>query len=372
MYKKMKYMVYVIFFLMIVFMTMVLFTQSKQNSTQKNTQDTAKQESEQKTEVSVQQTEAEMPLETQEKTYTGKSTINNTLSFNAKDVPLQKEKTKEQSADMTREHYYLIRSSKFTTINTQYDKDFGIITKDVSGTNNSAVAQQLNKNSILLYIFDNSQKVVYKKLIKNDTNIEVKPFFLSFNGKNMTLKIQENTKKSNPNIQTFEFKEAEAPDSDWDIVLAGTSETKPGVVYMNNTPATRYQVINKVKLKDTNFYIVSYLNPKLYQNPGYINRSFYIYREDNGKLTNVYHLFNRSNKANEDVNNVIEYTIQGSELWVGHKGNGNLIRKIPIERLFSTYSKVPSEAIRFAPKAYVTETDTDISIIDVSPSMIKN
>lgn len=369
MYKKMKYLLYVVIFLIVCFMTMAVFTQSKNSKQQKNEQ--IGQEAIQVTETPII-SEANVEItetEQQNQTRSEKSVINNSITFKPDDTNSSIKKTPEKTTSIEEKKYYIIRSSRFNTINTRYDK-FGIITENGKYT---AVAQQLGYNGILLYIFDGTDNIVWKRLIKNSTNAGIAPLELTFSGKNIILKAQESTpQKVKENIQTFEFNEAEAPDSEWDVVLTKNTQSNPDIIYPNNTIASRYKTIKKIQFDDRDYYIISYINPRLYQNKGYANRSFYLYKNYNNKLVNIYHLFDRSNRISEDVNNKIEYTITGNELWIAYNGSARAIRKIPKNMLMNASTRLQSEDIIFAPKSSVSETNIDISISkDNSGSMTK-
>lgn len=280
MYTKTKYLLY---FALIIFVFFFFLAVSKQ-SDQKILKETSLI-SQRNNMSSIVQEQTVENIENQEQNFASVTPDNTTIIENFSESPQQLEIQNIDRAKVLK--YYTINSSKFETIYTS-SKDFGFIV-DLFYKNYYAIAQSLD-NDILLYIFSKDGDVKWQTLLKNNDGKKLNVTALSFNGEDLCVKYTQEG-----SMPTYAELFSVTNENDNISVKHKDSDISQYKLYdRNNNLKNGYTPLGKFTFDNTTFWAVVYydlLNTPKYAK--YVNKNFYLYKEDNGVL--IYHslLFSR-------------------------------------------------------------------------------
>lgn len=273
--------------------------------------------------------------------------------------------TEERSLPGEKEIFYAVRSSKFSTINTK-DEKFGLITEN-EDADLKVIAQILDKSNILLYVFNSEDgKVVWQKKITNKDKKSIKPTELKFSKNTIDLSIAETETKAEQSF-TFILDDDQSSDENFVFKLENNSITQRDILYANKTKAKDALSINTFKVNNVPFHIVvhsDFKNSPSYSK--YINRKFYLYKENGNELKFCSALFERSSLKNTHVQELISVSQTPKTTVITYNGKGSITKTIYNSKLVGPYAKFPpANSLYLGAKSTVEDSNYDLEISEI-------
>lgn len=372
MYKKVKYMLYISIAIFLILATVMIFNLSDRQ-TQKKQQEFEQQDLQRKLEEvqKYQSSSASEDNPSMNQRSENEITTTDGIDFipesEQKDINKVKEESaaEERSLPGEKEIFYAVRSSKFSTINTK-DEKFGLITED-KDANLKVLAQILDKSNILLYVFNiEDGKVLWQKKITNKDQKSIKPSELKFSKNTIDLSIAETETKAD---QSFTFKLDEDKSNEENLVfeLENSTITQRDILFANKTKAKDVLSINTFKVNNVPFHIVvhsDFKNSPSYSK--YVNRKFYLYKENGNELKFCSALFERSSLKNDHVQELISVSQTPKTTVITYNGKGSLTKTIFNSKLVGPYAKFPpGNSLYLGEKSYVEDSNYDLEISEI-------
>lgn len=380
MYKRMKYMVYIILGVFILFLTVSLTTMSEKKAQhEKNKlqqEDLARKNAEIERFYQNQNTSdnANGQQEPQEK----KKIVNTEITFTEGEQEQSSQIDAVNSSaqgDISPEELnavekdYIVRSANFPSINTKTDNN---VLKTVDNLGNTAIAS-LNGNVLRIIVFDNQNTVKWQ----NQTTL-TSPYVHKLNSltffDEQNIEIVVNNTENNSNAGSeklvYNLDTSQSGDVYYVYELADHVVEQQPVYSMNNKRISGLTATQRFKIGNNNYYITAQDDTQYvskYSNV--IPRKFYIYREISGILDPIKYLFRSSAPKNRLVSELTKVDIDEGYLFIENLVNANLSKYYSLKNVPNMPVLSNSVSLKLAPKIKSQDTEYDIKVSELQSAV---
>lgn len=379
MYKRMKYMVYIILGVFILFLTVSLTTMSEKKAQhEKNKlqqEDLARKNAEIERFYQNQNTSdnANGQQEPQEK----KKIVNTEITFTegeqeqSSQIDAVNSSAQGDSSEELKpvEKDYVVRSSNFPSINTKTDNN---VLKTVDNLGNTAIAS-LNDNVLRIIVFDNQNTVKWQ----NQTTL-TSPYVHKLNNltffdeQNIEIVVSNTENNSNAGAEklVYNLDTSQSGDVYYVYELVDHVLEQQPVYSMNNKRISGLTATQRFKIGNNNYYIIAQDDTQYvskYSNV--IPRKFYIYREISGILDPIKYLFRSSAPKNRLVSELTKVDIDEGYLFIENLVNANLSKYYSLKNVPNMPVLSNSVSLKLAPKIKSQDTEYDIKVSELQSAV---
>lgn len=379
MYKRMKYMVYIILGVFILFLTVSLTTMSEKKAQHEKSklqqEDLARKNAE--IERFYQNQNTTESKTAQEKTQEKKKIVNTEITFTEGEQEQSSQietinNTNENIAPeklKTVENDYIVRSSNFPSINTKTDNN---VLKTVDNLGNTAIAS-LNDNVLRIIVFDNQNTVKWQ----NQTTL-TSPYVHKLNSltffdeQNIEIVVSNTENNNNAGAEklVYNLDTSQSGDVYYVYELVDHVLEQQPVYSMNNKRIPGLTATQRFKIANNNYYIIAQDDTQYvskYSNV--IPRKFYIYREISGILDPIKYLFRSSAPKNRLVSELTKVDIDEGYLFIENLVNANLSKYYSLKNVPNMPVLSNSVSLKLAPKIKSQDTEYDIKVSELQSAV---
>lgn len=379
MYKRMKYMVYIILGIFILFLTVSLTTMSEKKAQhEKNKlqqEDLARKNAEIERFYQNQNTSdnANGQQEPQEK----KKIVNTEITFTegeqeqSSQIDAVNSGAQGDSSEELKpvEKDYIVRSANFPSINTKTDNN---VLKTVDNLGNTAIAS-LNDNVLRIIVFDNKNTVKWQ----NQTTL-TSPYVHKLNSltffdeQNIEIVVSNTENNSNAGSEKLVYNLDTSQSGDVYSVynLADHVVEQQPVYSMNNKRISGLTATQRFKIGNNNYYIIAQDDTQYVSKySSVIPRKFYIYREISGILDPIKYLFRSSAPKNKLVYELTKVDIDEGYLFIENLVNANLSKYYSLKNVPNMPVLSNSVSLKLAPKIKSQDTEYDIKVSELQSAV---
>ena len=379
MYKRMKYMVYIILGIFILFLTVSLTTMSEKKAQhEKNKlqqEDLARKNAEIERFYQNQNTSdnANAQQEPQEK----KKIVNTEITFTegeqeqSSQIDAVNSSAQGDSSEELKpvEKHYIVRSANFPSINTKTDNN---VLKTVDNLGNTAIAS-LNGNVLRIIVFDNQNTVKWQNQTTLTTPYVHKLNNLTFfDEQNIEIVVNNTENNSNAGSEKLVYNLDTSQSGDVYSVynLADHVVEQQPVYSMNNKRIPGLTATQRFKIGNNNYYIIAQDDTKYVSKySSVIPRKFYIYREISGILDPIKYLFRSSAPKNKLVYELTKVDIDEGYLFIENLVNANLSKYYSLKNVPNMPVLSNSVSLKLAPKIKSQDTEYDIKVSELQSAV---
>ena len=379
MYKRMKYMVYIILGVFILFLTVSLTTMSEKKAQhEKNKlqqEDLARKNAEIERFYQNQNTSdnANAQQEPQEK----KKIVNTEITFTegeqeqSSQIDAVNSSAQGDSSEELKpvEKHYIVRSANFPSINTKTDNN---VLKTVDNLGNTAIAS-LNGNVLRIIVFDNQNTVKWQ----NQTTL-TSPYVHKLNSltffDEQNIEIVVNNTENNSNAGSeklvYNLDTSQSGDVYYVYELVDHVLEQQPVYSMNNKRISGVTAAQRFKIGNNNYYIIAQDDTQYVSKySSVIPRKFYIYREISGILDPIKYLFRSSAPKNRLVSELTKVDIDEGYLFIENLVNANLSKYYSLKNVPNMPVLSNSVSLKLAPKIKSQDTEYDIKVSELQSAV---
>ena len=326
MYGKIKYMMYMSIFLILIFFVLLIITSSKQKDKELKEiieNQRLEQQVEQNNKNITQEAIQVKNDQKQENQYQEDIVQPEIINTETNSIEPNKKKKKNDSYEITVENYPKINTNS---------EEFGKLYKNDEENINIA-AQILDKSKILLYSFSTDDCILkWQTLISKTDNKKIIPKHLEKENNNIYLTIKE--EETNKDI--FLDFESDAEGSNYTLVAKDTDR----IYDFSGKEIKSIKPVQKIKINNNIFYIICYTN--MNSAPSYsknIMREFYLYKQQNSSLKMCIFLFKGLSKKDVLLNELITVNQENNYIKVRYNGLNSISKIIYNSQLIGQSAK---------------------------------
>lgn len=120
---------------------------------------------------------------------------------------------------------------------------------------------------------------------------------------------------------------------------------KTGSLYFSdNNPANDYEVVASFSTENTSFYVITYKDPEIQTHQDFINKKYYIYKDQDGTLVRCFYLFDRAQRKSMPNKGLIDIKTEPGQVAITFNGINKVTRTVYNKQITSPYgisSEVP-------------------------------
>ncbi len=379
MYKRMKYMVYIILGIFILFLTVSLTTMSEKKAQhEKNKlqqEDLARKNAE--IERFYQNQNTSDNANAQQKPQEKKKIVNTEITFTegeqeqSSQIDAVNSSAQGDSSEELKpvEKDYIVRSSSFPSINTKTDNN---VLKTVDNLGNTAIAS-LNGNILRIIVFDNQNTVKWQNQTTLTTPYVHKLNNLTFfDEQNIEIVVNNTENNSNAGSEKLVYNLDTSQSGDVYSVynLADHVVEQQPVYSMNNKRISGLTATQRFKIGNNNYYIIAQDDTQYVSKySSVIPRKFYIYREISGILDPIKYLFRSSAPKNKLVYELTKVDIDEGYLFIENLVNANLSKYYSLKNVPNMPVLSNSVSLKLAPKIKSQDTEYDIKVSELQSAV---
>ena len=377
MYKRMKYMVYIILGIFILFLTVSLTTMSEKKAQhEKNKlqqEDLARKNAE--IERFYQNQNTSDNAIAQQKPQEKKKIVNTEITFTEGEQQQSSQVIASNSDAQGDEELnavekdYIVRSANFPSINTKTDNN---VLKTVDNLGNTAIAS-LNGNILRIIVFDNQNTVKWQNQTTLTTPYVHKLNNLTFfDEQNIEIVVNNTENNSNAGSEKLVYNLDTSQSGDVYSVynLADHVVEQQPVYSMNNKRIPGLTATQRFKIGNNNYYIIAQDDTQYVSKySSVIPRKFYIYREISGILDPIKYLFRSSAPKNKLVYELTKVDIDEGYLFIENLVNANLSKYYSLKNVPNMPVLSNSVSLKLAPKIKSQDTEYDIKVSELQSAV---